>query len=381
MRLDLYCIFWLTFPISQIKRCMIIKDITIKLNEEKNLVITPLTVQRTIYILISLLAVAAICKKTVSPGRTMIRELDCKLQSITFDCDKLAVYVGDKLEAEPKAVPKNAHVKYTWEIADDGILSVQNGKIVAQKSGNTLLGITSGEISAQVKVIAKYKPLPPDSILPPLYYDKLMIANYKNALSAEYVPKDLVKIPDNYTAEGYTGLYVTRETMEAYKKLYYAMYSEIKGRMHIISGYRSYARQSELYNKAVKNLMAQGKTSTEARVLALNTTQTPGNSEHQLGNTIDVSNDNTTDHNYLQTPEGKWLSEKSYKYGFIIRYPENKANITRIDYEPWHIRYVGVNHATYMYVNDLCLEQYVDLQEQAEETANDYALLNPATAE
>ena len=319
------------------------------------------------------------CRKTVSPGRTMIKELDRKLQAITFDADKIAVYVGDEIEAQPNAVPKNADVTYTWEIADDGILGVQNGKIIAKESGRTLLCITSGDISAQVRVITKYKPLPPESTLPPLYYDKLMIANYKNTLSPEYVPEHLIKIPDNYTADGYYGLYVSKETFDAYKEMYMAMYKEIKGRMHIISAYRSYARQSELYNKAVQNLMAQGKTSTDARALALNTTQTPGNSEHQLGNTIDVSNDNTTDHNYLKTPEGKWLSENWYKYGFIIRYPADKADITRIEYEPWHIRYVGVNHAAYMYVNDLCLEQYVDLQEQGEEAANDYALQNPAT--
>ena len=356
-----------------------IKNIILKLSEEKTAVITPLAVQRTIYIIVAVIAVAIMSKKTVSPGWRRIKDLDSKLQAITFDADRLAVYVDDEFTAEPRAIPKNADVSYTWEIADDGILTVKKGKIVAKKCGRTILGVTSGDVLAQVKVIVKYKPLPPDSSLPPLYYDRLLIANYKNTMSADYVPEDLIKIPDNYTAEGYEGLYVTRETFEAYKEMYMAMYGEIKGRMHIISAYRSYARQSELYNKAVQNLMAQGKTSTEARALALNTTQTPGNSEHQLGNTIDVSNDNTTDHDYLETPEGKWLAENCYKYGFIIRYPENKSEITRIDYEPWHIRYVGVNHAAYMYVNDLCLEQYVDLQNQAQEAADEYALKNPAT--
>ena len=364
---------------TSIKRCINIKEFTIKVSEEKTAVVKLLSIERWLYLLVAVIAVAFMCKRTFSPGRTRIRELDSKLQAISFDCDKLAVYVGDEVEIEPDAIPKNAEVSYTWEIADDGILGVQKGRIVAQKSGRTLLGIASGDVSAQIRVIAKYKPLPPDSTLPPLYYDKLMIANYKNTLNAEYVPANLVKIPDNYTADGYYGLYATQETFEAYKKLYKQMYSEIKGRMHIISAYRSYARQNELYNKAVSNLMAQGKTSTEARALALNTTQTPGNSEHQLGNTIDVSNDNTTDHDYLNTPEGRWLAENCYKYGFIIRYPKDKEDITRIEYEPWHIRYVGVNHAAYMYVNDLCLEQYVELQEEAEEAANDYALQNPAT--
>ncbi len=354
-------------------------SIKLKISEEKTVEITLLMLERAFFILVAVATAAVIGKKTIASGKSLIKELDCKLQSIEFGQEKIAVYVGDKLDVNPVAVPKNAAVSYTWELADDGVLTVSDGKIVAGTGGETILGVTSGEVSAQIRVIAKYKPLPPESTLPPLYYDKLRIANYKNTLSPEYVPEDLIKIPDNYTADDYSGIYVTSQTFEAYKKLYLDMYNEINGRMHIISAYRSYAKQNELYNKAVSRYMSQGKTSTEARVLALTTTQTPGNSEHQLGNTIDVSNDTSTDHNYQDTPEGKWLAENAYKYGFIIRYPADKEDITRIAYEPWHIRYVGINHAAYMYVNHLCLEEYVDLQAKAEETANDYALQNPAT--
>lgn len=364
-----------------IKKLKVPKSLNIKVSEEKTVHITPMVIHRTLYMIIALAAVVLMCKKTVAPGRKMISELDHRLQSIDFDSGEIAVYVGDELTAEPHSVPRNAECSFTWEIADDGILTVEEGRIVARRDGKTLLGVTSGDISAQISVTAKHKPLPPDSTLPPLYYDKLMIANYRNTLSADYVPENLVKIPDGYVAENYYGIYVTQETFDAYKELYMAMYGEIHCRMHIISAYRSYARQSELYNKAVQNYMARGMTSTEARALALNTTQTPGNSEHQLGNTIDVSNNTDTDHNYQETPEGKWLAENAYKYGFIIRYPSDKAEITRIEYEPWHIRYVGIHHATYMYVNNLCLEEYIDLQEQAEETANDYAQENPATVD
>ncbi len=353
----------------------------IRISEEKSVEITPLTVQRSLFLLLSLAAVAVMAKKTIVPGRAVIRELDERLQSVGFQSEKLAVYVGDELEARPVTVPQNAEVSYTWEIADDGILTVRGGRIIASSGGQTLLGVTGGGKSARVNVIAMYKPLPPDSDLPPLYYDKLTIANYKNTLSADFVPEGLIRIPDNYNAEGYTGLYATAETFAAYKKMYIDMYYEIHGRMHIISAYRSYAKQSELYNKAVKNYMAEGKTSTEARSLALGTTQTPGNSEHQLGCTIDVSNDNDTDHDYEKTPEGKWLAENCYKYGFIIRYPADKEDITRIRYEPWHIRYVGVHHAAYMHINNLCLEQYVELQEQGQDAADEYALHHPAAVD
>ena len=172
---------------------------------------------------------------------------------------------------------------------------------------------------------------------------------------------------------GYGTLYISAETFEAYQALLRAMQSEVSGcRMHIISAYRSYARQSQLYDNAVQRYINAGNSSTQARLLALNTTQTPGNSEHQLGCSIDVSNDNTTDHNYQNTPEGQWLAENAHKFGFVLRYPADKEEITRIAYEPWHIRYVGVFHATYMYVNHVCLEEYVALQQEAEAAAYAY---------
>lgn len=361
---------------------ILLKTVSIKISEEKTLTVTPLLVKRTLFLMLSLLVAAALGKKTLSAGRSEMKELDRRLQSIHFDSETAAVYVGDEFTSEPHAVPANAEVAYTWEIADDGVLAVEKGKIVARSAGNTLIGVTSGGISAQMNVQVRYKPLPPDSTLPPLYYEKLKLANFRNTLSPDYVPKNLVKVPDNYTAENYAGIYIDAEAFEAYKKMYMDMYFQVKNcRMHIISGYRSYAKQSELYNDAVQRYMSQGKTSTEARQLALNTTQTPGNSEHQLGTTIDVSNSNDTDHSYHKTPEGKWLAENAYQYGFIIRYPADKEDITRIAYEPWHIRYVGVNHAAYMAVNNLCLEQYVELQEEAEDAANDYALQNPAVPE
>lgn len=351
----------------------------IKLNDDKSITITKLIVQRFVFIILSLTAVVFVCKHTVSIGKKNIDKLDNELQSISFAQEETAVYVGDSLTPELVTVPKNVNVSCTWELMDDGVLTVNSGQIIANKEGETTLGVRVDNFTAHIKVVSKYKPLPPDSVLPPLYYDKLMIANYKNTLESDYVPENLVKIPSNYVATNYSTLYVTQETLDAYIELYSAMYDEVKGNMHIISAYRSYARQTELYNKAVQNYISEGYTTNDARALALETTQTPGNSEHQLGNTIDVSNNNTTNHDYHNTEAGAWLAANAHKYGFIIRYPEDKVDITRIDYEPWHIRYVGVYHATYMYVNNLCLEEYIELQEQAQEEAEAYAESHPAS--
>ena len=353
----------------------------IKLNEDKYITITGLMVQRTVFMVLSLIVIIFICRYTVPQGKLAMAALDTELQSISFEHSKTAVYVGDELEPGLVIVPGNAEVSCVWELRDDGVLAIESGRIIASTAGETTLGVHVNGLYAQVTVIVKNKPLPPDSTLPPMYYDKLLIANYKNALGSDYIPPNMVKVPTGYAAPDYNTMYVTQETLDAYIELYNAMLNESGGYMHVISAYRSYARQTQLYNKAVEGYIAQGKTTNEARSLALDTTQTPGHSEHQLGTTIDVSNNNDTNHDFHTTKAGAWLAQNAHKYGFIIRYPEDKVDITRISYEPWHIRYVGIYHATYMYVNNLCLEEYVELQEKAQEEADYYAQSNPATVD
>ena len=346
----------------------------IRLKEDSYLTVTPRQVQRVLFLMLSLAMVAVVGKRAFSRGRWRVNRLDSQLQSVSFSHSHVELYVGESLEEQPVLKPSYADIRYTWEIENDGVLTVENGKIVAVRSGTTTVGVTAGDFSPTLRVTVSYKPLPPDSTLPPLYYEKLPIANYRSSLEADFVPDNLIAIPAEYVAENYATLYVTQETFDAYKELLSAMRSELGGkcRMHIISAYRSYARQSQLYDNAVQRYINAGNSSTQARLLALNTTQTPGNSEHQLGCSIDVSNDNTTDHNYQNTPEGQWLAENAHKFGFVLRYPADKEEITRIAYEPWHIRYVGVFHATYMYVNHVCLEEYVALQQEAEAAAYAY---------
>lgn len=353
----------------------------IKLRDGKTVVITSLMVQRAVFMFFSLVVIVFICKYAVPNGKKTITKLDSELQSISFAQSRTAVYVGDELAPELIIMPPNADVSLVWELRDDGVLDISSGRIVALKEGQTVLGVRVGNLYAQVEVNALYKPLPPDSELPPLYYDRLQIANYKNALESDYVPENLVKVPVSYVQKNYGAIYVTEDTLEAYKQLYKAMYDEVQGNMSVISGYRSYARQTTLYDAAVQTFINQGKTTNEAQSLALETTQTPGHSEHQLGTTIDVSNDSSTNHNFHKTKAGAWLAANAHKYGFIIRYPEDKVDITRIEYEPWHIRYVGVYHATYMYVNNLCLEEYIELQENAQQEADYYAQSHPASVD
>ncbi len=85
----------------------------------------------------------------------------------------------------------------------------------------------------------------------------------------------------------------------------------------------------------------------------------PGFSEHETGYAFDFSE--TVNFDYQGTGDFEWLNSNCYKYGFVIRYPEDKEDITEFRYEPWHFRYVGIPHATYMTENNLCLEEYTDL--------------------
>ncbi len=117
------------------------------------------------------------------------------------------------------------------------------------------------------------------------------------------------------------------------------------------SGYRSYKSQEKVYISRVKS---------EGRKLADAYVAKPGSSEHQTGLCIDITNE---DRYFVEgTKEADWLAENCYKFGFIIRYPYGRKNITGIEYEPWHIRYVGKEAAKYIYDNGITLEEYLERQ-------------------
>lgn len=115
----------------------------------------------------------------------------------------------------------------------------------------------------------------------------------------------------------------------------------------LVSGYRSYNRQNTIYNNYVKNYGQASADTFSAR---------PGHSEHQTGLAFDIGK---IDDNFGNTPAGTWLKNNAHYYGFIIRYPKGKENITGYKYEPWHIRYLGVSIATEIYNKGVTLEEYL----------------------
>ncbi len=129
----------------------------------------------------------------------------------------------------------------------------------------------------------------------------------------------------------------------------------------ICSAYRSYDRQERLFNNKINKLMGEGMTYLEAYKIGSMNVTVPGTSEHHIGLALDILTGSYTamDDGFGQTKAGQWLAENAPDYGFILRYPKGKEEITGIVYEPWHFRYVGRDYAKDITERGVCLEEYL----------------------
>ena len=166
------------------------------------------------------------------------------------------------------------------------------------------------------------------------YVDGILIANKTYPLPANYDPGDL--LPEVY---------------EAFYKLQAGARSDGLS-IYISSGYRDYNLQSSLYERYCARDGQEAADRYSAR---------PGHSEHQSGLGLDV---NEISDRFIGTPEAIWLSEHAHEYGFIIRYPKGKEDITGYKYEPWHLRYLGEELAKDVYESGLCLEEYLGIDSE-----------------
>ncbi len=128
----------------------------------------------------------------------------------------------------------------------------------------------------------------------------------------------------------------------------------------VCSPYRDLDRQTMLFGNKVKHYMKSGMSYMDAYKLASQEVTVPGSSEHQIGLAIDFITDGYTilDEGFGETKAGKWLAANSADYGFILRYPAGKEEITSIEYEPWHFRYVGTDAAKVITDKGICLEEF-----------------------
>lgn len=131
----------------------------------------------------------------------------------------------------------------------------------------------------------------------------------------------------------------------------------------VLDGYRSRDEQDRLYNNEYRQYISQGKTPQEAMALTVRKVPRPGRSEHELGLSVDIADGKyrELDEKQAETDTVKWLMENSWRYGFVLRYPEGTEGITGMIYQPWHYRYVGKKAAEQMNELDICLEEYLQM--------------------
>lgn len=180
-----------------------------------------------------------------------------------------------------------------------------------------------------------------------------VVVNKERNLKETYVPDDLVKITDVPTLLASPEVNQLRKpAAEALTKLIEAAKEELNIQLYARSGYRSYKTQEATYNGYVKSYGQAEADKFSAKA---------GQSEHQTGLAMDISSESVNfllEESFGDTTEGKWVAENAHRFGFIIRYPKGKEDITGYQYEPWHLRYLGEDLAKKVYESGLTLEQY-----------------------
>ncbi|MFP3725737.1 M15 family metallopeptidase [Priestia filamentosa] len=181
----------------------------------------------------------------------------------------------------------------------------------------------------------------------------LVMVNKQRKLPDNYIPPKLVIPNVRFSFNEIVEKRYLREVAAVPLEKMFKQAEEEGYILYGVSGYRSYNRQIAVFKMHEQELGEE-----KAREVS----SVPGSSEHQTGLSIDISSESAKfllSTEFGSTPEGKWVKENAHKFGFIIRYPEDKTKITGYSFEPWHIRYVGIQHATYLYKHNLALEEAI----------------------
>lgn len=186
--------------------------------------------------------------------------------------------------------------------------------------------------------------------------------------------KIVTEVPEEQLTTLADGHIVDQRIVKSYEELTDAAKKD-NIKLHLVSAFRSVAYQKQVFNERVTQLENQEQLNKEAATQKAKLTMTePGYSEHHTGLAVDVVDENwlasnpnmVLDESYSSQPGAQWLQKNASRFGFVVRYPDGKQAITKITYEPWHLRYVGVKSAEYMTKHNLTLEEYLDLLEKWE---------------
>jgi D-alanyl-D-alanine carboxypeptidase len=182
--------------------------------------------------------------------------------------------------------------------------------------------------------------------------DLLRLVTKEVALPSDFVPDGLALLPSELVMPGGGSLYLTEEATEALEEMLDAA-SSAGHEIAVRSAYRSYREQVFTYEYWVDVL---GETEANRR------SAPPGHSEHQLGVVVDLASASVGWElipEFGTTPEGEWLKQHAWRFGFVESYPEDAEAITGYVYEPWHLRYIGQTHADWLRSTDLTLTEYL----------------------
>lgn len=181
----------------------------------------------------------------------------------------------------------------------------------------------------------------------------LVLVNYNHPMEEGYEIPKLTELEPGYSVDSRIAEAANQMLQDAKKD---------GMRIIICSAYRSVVRQEQVFNESMQDRLNGGASYWDAFSETRLSVAEPGTSEHALGLALDlISNQYTElDEGQEETKEAKWLEENCHKYGFILRYPPEKTDITGIIYEPWHYRYVGVEDATKIMELGITLEEYLE---------------------
>ncbi|MGE7185361.1 VanY-A/VanY-F/VanY-M family D-Ala-D-Ala carboxypeptidase [Peribacillus sp. NPDC006672] len=191
-----------------------------------------------------------------------------------------------------------------------------------------------------------------------IYQGNLLLVNREYAVNQESIKSDIINlITHKELTTGYqllnSEIKLSEEITGEFSEMIAAAKEDGVSNFLISSGYRDFDEQNRLYEEMGADYALPA-----------------GYSEHNLGLSLDVGSTQTT---MDKAPEGKWVEKNAWEYGFILRYPSDKTVVTGIQYEPWHIRYVGLPHSAIMQEMNLALEEYLDYlkEEKSISVSND----------
>lgn len=189
-----------------------------------------------------------------------------------------------------------------------------------------------------------------------IYKGDLLLVNRDYPVKKDSIRSDIINVNHNSElVRGYVifdrNLRLSKDVVKKFLNVVDAAGKESVNHFLISSGYRDFQEQKQLYEKMGSDYALPA-----------------GYSEHNLGLSLDIG---STQKKMEKAPEGKWIEENVWKHGFVLRYPKNKSNITGIQYEPWHIRYVGLPHSAIMQKKNFTLEEYLGFLKEEKEISTE----------